>query len=55
MEYTLFFSLFVHGLSPAPFAPLFKLYFALHELLVLGGPIVYALALGAGQLYESIL
>jgi hypothetical protein len=39
--------LFVHGLSPVPFAELFELDLALHKLLVLGGPVVYPLALGA--------
>jgi hypothetical protein len=45
----------VHRGSFAPFAVLFELYLALHELLVLGGPIVYALALVAGELYEAVL
>jgi len=47
--------LFVHGLSPAPFAVLFELYFAFHQLFVLGRPIVDALAFAAGELYESVL
>jgi hypothetical protein len=42
-------------LSPAPFAPLFELDFALYQLLVLRRPVVNTLALGAGELYESIL
>ena len=45
----------MHGLSPAPLAPLFELYFTLNKLLILAGPIVDALALGAGEFYESIL
>ena len=55
MEYTLLFGLFVHGLSPAPFAILFEFNFALHQLFILGGPIVYALAFIARELYESVL
>lgn len=45
----------MHGLRTAPFAVLFELNFALHQLLVLGRPIVNALAFVAGQFYESIL
>ena len=42
-------------LCPAPFAVFFKFNLALHQLFILGGPIVDALALVAGELYESIL
>jgi hypothetical protein len=55
VEYTLFLGLFVHGLSLAPLAVLFELYFALNLLLVLAGPVVDALALLALQFDESIL
>lgn len=47
--------LLMHGLSPAPLAPLFELDLALHQLLVLGGPIVDALAFIAGELYQTVL
>lgn len=43
------------GLCAAPLAPLLKLDLALDELLVLGGPIVNALTLGAGEADESVL
>ena len=45
----------MHGLSPAPFAVLFKLYFAGHQLLVFAGPIIDALAFAAGELDKSFL
>lgn len=52
---TLFLSLFVRGLSPAPVAELFKLYFAGNQFLIFGAPIVDALAFAALEFYESIL
>jgi hypothetical protein len=51
----LFSRLFVHRLSTVPLAELFELDFTHHQLLILGGPVVYALALVALQFYESIL
>jgi hypothetical protein len=39
----------VHGLSAAPLAILFELDFARHQLFVLAGPIVDALAFAALQ------
>jgi hypothetical protein len=51
----LLFRLFVHGRSPAPLAVLFEFDLADHQLLVLAGPIVDALALRALQLYKAIL
>jgi hypothetical protein len=42
--------LFVHGLGTVPLAELFELDFALHQLFILGAPIVYTLALVALQL-----
>ena len=47
--------LFVDGLGAAPLAILFEFDLALHQLFVLGGPVVNALALGALQFYESVL
>lgn len=41
--------------SVAPFAELVQFYLAGNKLLVLGAPIVYALALAAGELYEAVL
>lgn len=54
-EYNLFLSFLVHGLGAAPLAELFEFNFAFHKLFILAGPVVYALALGAGELYESVL
>jgi hypothetical protein len=51
----LFLALLVHLLGPAPLAILFELDFALNELLVFAGPVVSALALAAGELYQSFL
>ncbi|TSC68505.1 MAG: hypothetical protein G01um101456_618 [Parcubacteria group bacterium Gr01-1014_56] len=45
----------MHGLSPAPFAVLFELNFANHQLLVLAGPVVDALALRALEFDQSVL
>ena len=53
--YTLFFDLFVHGLSPAPLAILFELYFTGYQLLIFAGPIVDALAFAAGELDKAFL
>jgi len=39
----------------APLAILSKLYLPGDELLVLAGPIVYSLAFGTGEFYQSIL
>ena len=49
--YILFFRFLVYGLQSVPLTELFKFNFALHELLVLGGPVVYALTFRAGKLY----
>ncbi len=46
---------FVHRRGTAPFTILFEFNFTFHQLLVLGRPIVDALAFAAGELYESIL
>lgn len=43
------------GLLFAPFAPLFELDLTLYKLAVLAAPVVYALALRAGELYELFL
>jgi hypothetical protein len=51
----LFLDLFVDRLCTAPLAILFELNLALHQLFILGGPIVDALALIAGELYQAIL
>jgi len=45
----------VRGLSPAPIAELFKLYFAGDQFLVFGAPIIDALAFAALEFYEPIL
>jgi hypothetical protein len=45
----------VFGLSTAPFAPFFELYFAFYKFSVLARPIVNAAAFGARELYELIL
>ena len=45
----------MHGLSLAPLAVLFELDFALNKLFVFGAPIVDALALLAGEFYQTIL
>lgn len=42
-------------MSPAPFAVLLELYFALHKLAVLARPVVDASTLGAGQFEKLIL
>jgi hypothetical protein len=42
-------------LSSVPFTELFELNLALHQLFILGGPVVYTLAGRALQLYKSIL
>jgi hypothetical protein len=42
-------------LSPAPFAVLFKLYFAGHQLFVFAGPVVDALAFATSELDKSFL
>jgi len=47
--------LFVDRLGTAPFTKLFEFNFTLHQLLIFRRPVVYALAFGAGQLYESVL
>lgn len=51
----LFLCFLVHRLQTAPLAPLFELDLALHQFLVLGGPVVDALALAAGELNQAIL
>lgn len=51
----LFFSLFMDGVFLTPFAILFQLNFTGHQLLILAGPVVNALAGIAGQFDESIL
>lgn len=43
------------GLSSAPTAPLFELYFTSNKLFVLAGPVISALALPAYEFYESVL
>lgn len=43
------------GLGLAPLTPLFELDLALHKLLILAAPVVYALALRADELYELFL
>ncbi len=45
----------MHRLSTVPLTELFELDFTHHQLLILGGPVVYALALVALQFYESVL
>jgi hypothetical protein len=45
----------VHSLGAAPLAELLKFNLALNKLFILAGPVVYALALGAAKLYESVL
>jgi hypothetical protein len=45
----------VQGLQSAPVAELFELDFALDKLLVFVAPVVRALALLAGELYEAVL
>jgi hypothetical protein len=45
----------VLGRSPAPVAEFVELYLAGNKLLVLGAPVVNALALAAGELYEAVL
>jgi hypothetical protein len=45
----------VHGLSPAPFAVLFELYFTGYQLFVFARPVVDTLAFVAGELYKAFL
>ena len=47
----LFFSLLVRSRSATPLTILFELNLALHQFLVFGGPVVYALAFAACELY----
>lgn len=47
--------LFVHGLGVAPLAILFELDFALNQFFVFGAPIIDALALLAGEFYQTVL
>ena len=47
--------LFVDSLSPVPLTKLLEFDFTLHQLFILGGPVVYALAFVAGQFDQSIL
>jgi hypothetical protein len=51
----LFAGFFVHGFCPAPFAVLFKLNFTLHQFFIFGAPVVYPLALLAGEFNQSLL
>ncbi len=51
----LFFCFFMFCMSPAPSAVFFDVYFALNELLVFARPVVGALALFAGELYQLFL
>jgi len=45
----------VHGLSPAPFAVLFELYFTGYQLLVFARPVVDVLAFATSELDKSFL
>ena len=45
----------MNSLFPAPFAKLFDLDFALHELFIFTAPVVDALAFRAGEFNEKIL
>ena len=54
-EFSLLLNLLVRILLAAPVAELLELDFALDELLVLAGPVIDALTLGAGKFDESIL
>jgi hypothetical protein len=45
----------VLGRSPAPIAEFIELYLAGNKLLILGAPVVYTLALAAGELYKPVL
>ena len=45
----------MYGLHSVPFAKLFELDFALHQLFILGSPVVYALAGRTLQLDKSVL
>jgi hypothetical protein len=51
----LFFYLLVSLVRAAPLAEFLELYLALHELLVLAGPVVYSLAISTRDFYELFL
>ena len=51
----LFFCLFVDSLHAVPLTPFFEFDLALHQLFILGGPVVNPLALRALQTYQAIL